>query len=311
MQVTIRALLLYATWHDYGVDSGDLVCAFMQADASKTKFAIPPHGCQQEGWCWQLLGAMNGMREAAADFTNYFADVMCKKMNFGRGKLEQCMYNRGVVRVVAHIDDPLVAGDEQGRSEYWTELATHVVLKKGAQISAQKACIYLGLEYRALLREDIRGFAVRLPEKYIKSMAELCEFTAETKSLSTPMARDTDKPKGEELRLTTTNCDAKQHRQYRAIVGKLQWAKHCRADISYSVKCLSHKLSAPTLWDLTQAKRCVRYLLGTIDVWQAMQLPNRTPQELSSTVKQLIGYSDFDWAGDKTTRRSTTCSVIS
>ena len=142
-------------------------------------------------------------------------------------------------------------------------------------------------------------------------MAELCEFTESTKSLSTPMTRDTDKPKGEELRLTTSDCDARQHNQYRAIVGKLQWAKHCRADISFTVKCLSHKLSAPTLWDLAQAKRCVRYLIGTVDVWQAMQLPNRTTEELSRTVKQLIGNSDSDWAGDKTTRRSTTCSAIS
>ena len=60
------------------------------------------------------------------------------------------MYKRKDVRVVAHIDDPLVAGPDQERAEFWTELATHVVLKKVALISTQKACIFLGLEYRAL-----------------------------------------------------------------------------------------------------------------------------------------------------------------
>ena len=84
MQVTVRALLLYATWYDYGVGSGDLICAFMQADASKAKHAIPPKGSQRPGWCWQLLGAMNGMREAAAYFTTHFAEVMCQRMKFHR-----------------------------------------------------------------------------------------------------------------------------------------------------------------------------------------------------------------------------------
>ena len=32
--LSVRGLLLYAAWFDLGVETGDLVCAFMQANSS-------------------------------------------------------------------------------------------------------------------------------------------------------------------------------------------------------------------------------------------------------------------------------------
>ena len=40
----VRGLLLYAAWFDLRVETGDLVCAFMQADSSCEMFARPPKG---------------------------------------------------------------------------------------------------------------------------------------------------------------------------------------------------------------------------------------------------------------------------
>ena len=38
---SVRSLLLYAALHDYKVQTGDLVCAFMQADSIEKKYAHP------------------------------------------------------------------------------------------------------------------------------------------------------------------------------------------------------------------------------------------------------------------------------
>ena len=67
--LSVRGLLLYAAWFDLRVETGDLVCAFMQADSSCEMFARPPKGQERESWIWRLHEAMNGMRTASRDFT--------------------------------------------------------------------------------------------------------------------------------------------------------------------------------------------------------------------------------------------------
>ena len=43
--------LLYAAWFDLRVETGELVCAFMQADTSSETCARPPKGQERESWC--------------------------------------------------------------------------------------------------------------------------------------------------------------------------------------------------------------------------------------------------------------------
>lgn len=74
-----------------------------------------------------------------------------------------------------------------------------------------------------------------------------------------------------------------------------------RPDIATSVGILGRKFSAPTEADWTAAKRVVRYLKGTKD-WK-LELGNKKSEA-------LVAFSDSDWAGDKSTRKSTTGYVV-
>ena len=47
--VSVRGLLLYAAWCDLHVETGDVVCASMQADSFCEMFARPPKGQEREG----------------------------------------------------------------------------------------------------------------------------------------------------------------------------------------------------------------------------------------------------------------------
>ena len=78
--LSVRGLLLYAAWFDLRVETGDLVCAFMQADSSCEMFVRPPKGQERDGWIWRLHGAMNGMRTASRDFTEFLAGVLTECM---------------------------------------------------------------------------------------------------------------------------------------------------------------------------------------------------------------------------------------
>ena len=106
----MRGLLLYAAWFDFRVATGDQVCAFMQADSSCEMFARPPKGQEREGWFWRLQGAMNGMRTASRDFTEFLAGILTERMDFKRGKLERCLFvhESSETRVVSRVGDPLI-----------------------------------------------------------------------------------------------------------------------------------------------------------------------------------------------------------
>ena len=58
----LRQLHLHCQCVDFGstqhgfdlrVETGDLVCAFMQADSSCEMFARPPKGQERDGWIWE------------------------------------------------------------------------------------------------------------------------------------------------------------------------------------------------------------------------------------------------------------------
>ena len=87
--LSMRRLLLYAAWFDLRVETEDLVCAFMQGDTSSETYARPPKGQARDGWIWRLHGAMNGMRTASRDFTEFLAGTLTEHMGFIRGKLER------------------------------------------------------------------------------------------------------------------------------------------------------------------------------------------------------------------------------
>ncbi|KAK2400878.1 hypothetical protein QL285_050531 [Trifolium repens] len=84
---------------------------------------------------------------------------------------------------------------------------------------------------------------------------------------------------------------------YRGLVGALQYLTLTRPDLSYSVNYVSQFMHSPTVMHLKMVRRILRYVKGTIDVGLKFT---------SNTTLDLFAFSDADWAGCPTTRRSTT-----
>ena len=84
---------------------------------------------------------------------------------------------------------------------------------------------------------------------------------------------------------------------FRSIVGVLQYLTFTRPDIIFAVNRVCQNFSNPTLIHLKAAKRILRYLQGT---------QNFGICYLSQSPTSLYAFSDSDWAGCPTTRRSTT-----
>ncbi|GJW37965.1 ribonuclease H-like domain-containing protein [Tanacetum coccineum] len=83
---------------------------------------------------------------------------------------------------------------------------------------------------------------------------------------------------------------------YRSLAGSLQYLTFTRPDITYVVQQVCLYMHDPREPHFSALKRILRYVQGTLDY--GLQL-------FSSTTDSLIAYSDADWAGCPTTRRST------
>ena len=92
-------------------------------------------------------------------------------------------------------------------------------------------------------------------------------------------------------------------KQYRGMIGSLLYLSASRLDIMFSVCICARFQSDPKFSHLMAVKRIIRYLLGTVSLglWYA-----------KNSLCNLVGYSDSDFAGSKTDRKSTsgTCQFI-
>ncbi|XP_071699652.1 uncharacterized mitochondrial protein AtMg00810-like [Rutidosis leptorrhynchoides] len=97
-------------------------------------------------------------------------------------------------------------------------------------------------------------------------------------------------------KLTTHGPPIKDPTLYHSLAGALQYLTFTRPDISYAVQQICLFIHDPREQHLHALKRILRYIQGTSDL--GLQL-------YASSPATLVAYSDGDWAGCPTTRRST------
>ncbi|GJS88474.1 ribonuclease H-like domain-containing protein [Tanacetum coccineum] len=83
---------------------------------------------------------------------------------------------------------------------------------------------------------------------------------------------------------------------YRRLAGALQYLTFTRPDISYAVQQVCLFMHDPREPHFSALKRILLYVRGTLTSGYSFY---------SSTTSSLVAYSDADWAGCPTTRRST------
>ncbi|GKC56807.1 ribonuclease H-like domain-containing protein [Tanacetum coccineum] len=83
---------------------------------------------------------------------------------------------------------------------------------------------------------------------------------------------------------------------YRSLAGSLQYLTFTRSDISYAVQQVCLYMHDPREPHFSALKRILRYVRGTL---------NYGLQLFSSSTTDLVAYSNADWPGCPTTRRST------
>lgn len=90
-------------------------------------------------------------------------------------------------------------------------------------------------------------------------------------------------------------------KEYRQVIGALQYLTNTRPDISFAVNRLAQFMHLPSIKHWQAAKCLLRYLKQTITLGLHIN-PSETTR--------LTAYSDADWGGDPDSRVSTSAYII-
>ena len=121
---------------------------------------------------------------------------------------------------------------------------------------------------------------------------------AESKPVDTPMEV------GLKLTRKVNDEEGYDKKIYQSAVGSLLYlSTRTRPDIAFAVSCVSRYCSEPTKAHWCAVKRILRYLNGTINYGLCY-----TCRNVEQTA--VIGFSDADWAGDVSDRKSTSGYVF-
>ena len=166
----------------------------------------------------KIVKAMDGGREAAKDFSNFFAGVMVE-IGFTQSASDWLVFidPASECRLLTHVDGPLAAASD-GRMEWlWNSMEKFVLLKRGDRLQVGKLMKYLSKEYMLIATSVVKGVSVKHSDKYVKSILDIYNLT-KGKVIQTPGIKDR-KPSGKigpGSAATTV-----EHDQYRKFVGKL------------------------------------------------------------------------------------------
>lgn len=181
--------------------------------------------------------------------------------------------------MLIYVDDLIITGDNvEEMSRTRKNLMVRFQMKELGELKH-----FLGLEI-----DQVKEGLFLCQQKYTRDLLQKFGM-ADYKPISTPMETN--------IKLRADKGDfLKDFAMYKEIVESLIYITLTRPDISYAVGVVSRFMQEPRKPHLEVVRRILRYVKGTADYGLLYKKDK----------SELIGYCDADFAGDPTTRRSTT-----
>ncbi|GKV08832.1 hypothetical protein SLEP1_g20408 [Rubroshorea leprosula] len=186
----------------------------------------------------------------------------------------------GMVSLLLYVDDMIITGDDVAGVEELKQSLSHKFEMKDLGILS----CFLGLE----VTSSNDGYLLS-QVKYASDLISKAELN-DGKSVSTPLESN--------VKLTPMDgSPLSDPTHYRQLVGSLVCLTTTRPDIAYAVHIVSQFMTAPRSTHYAAVLRIIRYVKGTS--FHGLHFS-------ANSSLMLRAYSDADWAGDPSDRRSTT-----
>ena len=290
---SLRLLLSLATTYDWEVHQIDIKSAYLNGNLEEEIYMEQPKGFEvpgkEEKVC-RLRKAIYGLKQAGRQWHEHLHESL---REFGYKKLisgdvsiffKHQNDGEGITIILVYVDDMAIFGSSEHIQATKDFIGSRYKYTDIGEIEN-----FLGLH---ITRDRARKTIAIDQSQYIQRVLKRFEMTTARPTytpLPSNMVLIPNPEKGADTSLTS---------RYQQLVGSLMYAMlGTRPDICYAVNKLSQFGSNPTHEHLLAAQHVLQYLSSTRHHRLVYGVNDST---------ELIGYSDSDWAGDRSDRRSTT-----
>jgi transposase InsO family protein len=287
---SIRIIISLATNLDWPLHQLDVKNAFLHGDLTETVYMTQPPGFESKGECvCHLKKSIYGLKQSPRAWFDKFSKAVVSH-GMTRSQADHSVFFKktrtGIVILVVYVDDIVITGsDKEGIQILINHLSSSFLTK-----NLGKLRYFLGIE----VARSKAGISLS-QRKYTLDILQDTGYLG-SKPVATPIEPN--------LKLMPDEGDfVDDPDTYRRLVGKLIYLTITRPDISYAVSIVSQFMTNPRVPHMNAVIRILKYLKNA---------PGRGLFYRSSGHLRIEGYTDADWAGSPSDRKSTTgyCTFI-
>lgn len=286
---TIRIILALSVELDLKVHQIDISSAYLNSTLHDEVFMFQPEGFKDKtNRVLKLKKALYGLKQSGREW-NEKLDSILKTFGMMKCDSDSCVYMKGsgksLLIIGVYVDDILLASfDDTG-----LERCKEFISKNFKLVDKGSVNHFLGLEVERNQSEIKIG-----QKQFILDLLKQFNMNDCRKGL-TPL------DPGLQLKCTNEECVRSDKTLYQSLIGSLLYLAKCtRPDLLHTVIKLASHNSDPHVEHFTNAKGVLRYLSNTVNV----KLVYR------KTKQELCCFTDADWGGDSTDRKSYTGYVF-
>jgi hypothetical protein len=281
---SIRTIIALAAKMKWKLHQMDVKTTFLNGVIEEEVYIEQPQGFEVEDrktHVCRLKKALYGLKQAPRAWYGRI-DSFLTSLGFTKSKVDSNLYfkvmNDEPVILLLYVDDLFLTGEENLITDCKKKLVAEFEMKDLGLMH-----YFLGLEVwqspeKIFLNQG--KYAVEILKRF---------DMLECKSMNTPMETNLKL-------LVDTSSELVDATLYRQIIGSLMYLTNTRPDICFVVNTLSQYLVEPRRVHLVAAKHVMRYLKGTLDYGLCYTGDHDF---------RLYGYTDSDWAGSASDRKST------
>ncbi|GJU91755.1 ribonuclease H-like domain-containing protein [Tanacetum coccineum] len=281
---TIRTVLSLAVSRQWPIHQLDVKNAFLNGDLSETVYMHQPPGFVDSRYpnhVCLLQRSLYGLKQAPRAWFQRFAGY-ATRAGFSPSRCDSSLfiYTQGsqVAYLLIYVDDIILTAS----SPVLLQQIVDSLHKEFDMTDLGALNYFLGI---SAVRHPTGLFLSQ--KKYARQLLERAHMVNCNPS-RTPI--DTDSKLGPD------GVPVQDPTLYRSLAGGLQYLTFTRPDLSYAVQHVCLYMHDPREPHFAALKRILRYVQGTLEL--GLQL-------YASATTSLVGYTDADWAGCPSTRRST------
>ena len=282
---TVRVLLSLAVNLDWPLHQFDVKNAFLHGDLEEEVYMDIPPGYTSSptaGIVCRLQKALYGLKQSPHAWFGRFSMAM-KKYGFQQSNSDHTLFlkqrQKKVTVLIIYVDDMIITGDDTEKIyKLQKHLATEFEMKSLGGLK-----YFLGIE----VARSKRGIFLSQRKYVLDLLTEVGML--DCKPADTPIIQN--QKLGDFSEQVPTNKE-----RYQRLVGKLIYLSHTRPDICYAVSIVSQFMHCPSEEHMDAVVRILRYLKSA---------PGRGLLFSKNGHLEVEGYTNADWAGSISDRKST------